>query len=97
MELDQYVYLNDHEDTEQEYESDLVAQQLAIYPGGLDLCSGTYLIILFQPCLQEECVSQYPIDCHFGNVLDCIIVQLKFPDPGNGNKVFCDHVKIFFF
>lgn len=68
MKLDQYVYLNDHEDREQEYESDLVAQQLAIYPGGSDLCSGAHLIIIFQPYPQEECVLWYPIDCHFGKV-----------------------------
>ena len=46
MELHHYVYLNDHEDREQEYESDLVAQQLARYPGSPDLCSGAHLIIL---------------------------------------------------
>lgn len=46
MELDHYVYLNEHEDREQEYESDLVAQQLARCPGNADLCSGPHLIIL---------------------------------------------------
>lgn len=58
MELDHYVYLNDYRDSEQEYECDLEAQKLSVYPGSPDLCSGTHLITLWQ--LKQE-VSQYQI------------------------------------
>lgn len=58
MELDHYVYLNDHEDRQQEYESGLMAQQLAIYPGSPDLSSGTHLIILYRLKL-SYCQGEY--------------------------------------